>query len=304
MRVVYRGDLDGTVCAAILMDIGLCNDLSQAHPKDMQDGKIEISARDILCNLPYHPDCAMWFDHHSSEIDSADFPKKFRGLVENAPSAARLVYRYFLPDNPELEKYSDLVDETDMYDSAQLDLQQVRLAEGTILLGFLLDPRTGLGHNKDFRISNYQWSIKLPELLTKHTIKEILAMPDTFERMRVYDQMQEKGADFLAENSMLDGNVIVSDLRGKDIIPANRFMIYTLPGFESGNISVRIADGKKGEFATISVGHSIFNRTSTVDAGALCKQYGGGGHVGAATCQPTLAEADKVFKAIVAACQE
>ena len=304
MRVVYRGDLDGTVCAAILMDIGLCNDLSQAHPKDMQDGKVAISARDILCNLPYHPDCAMWFDHHSSEIESEDFPKNFTGLVENAPSAARLVYRYFLPDNPGLEKYSDLVDDTDLYDSAQLDLQQVRLAEGTILLGFLLDPRTGLGHNKDFSISNYQWSIKLPELLTKHSIREILAMPDTFERMRVYDQMQEKGADFLAENSILNGNVIVSDLRGKTIIPANRFRIYSLPGFESGNISVRIADGKKGEFATISVGHSIFNRTSNVDSGALCKQYGGGGHKGAATCQPSLADADAVFKAIVAACQE
>ena len=304
MRVVYRGDLDGTVCAAILLDIGLCNDLFQAHPKDMQDGKVDISARDILCNLPYHPDCAMWFDHHSSEFESDEFPEDFRGLVEDAPSAAGLVYRYFLPDNPDLKKYEKLIEDTDAYDSAQLDLQQVRLAEGVILLGFLLDPRTGLGHNKDFNISNYQWSMKLPDLLTKHSISEILAMPDTLERMRVYDQMQEKGADFLAENSMLDGNVIVSDLRGKEIVPSNRFMIYTLPGFESGNISVRIADGKKGEFATISIGHSIFNRTSTVDAGALCKQYSGGGHKGAATCQPALADADRVFKEIVSACQE
>lgn len=304
MRVVYRGDLDGTVCAAILMEIGLADEIYQAHPKDMQDGKVEITGEDILCNLPYHPACNMWFDHHSSEIEDESFPTDFKGLVEDAPSAAGLVYRYFRPDHDVLEKYKEIVTDTDIYDSAQLDLQQVRLAEGTILLGFLLDPRTGLGLNHDFTISNYHWSLKIPELLTKHSVREILAMSDAMERIRYYDQTQEKGADFLATNSILDGNVIVSDLRGKDIIPTNRFLIYTLPGFESANISVRIADGKKGEFATISVGHSIFKRTSTVDAGMLCKKYGGGGHQGAATCQPSLDEADKVFKEIVKACQD
>ena len=304
VRVVYRGDLDGTVSAAILIEIGLGDEIIQAHPKDVQDGKVEVTDQDILCNLPYHPNCNMWFDHHSSEMAADNFPQNFTGLVEEAPSAAGLVYRYFRPDYPILEKYKKVVEDTDIFDSAQLNLQQVRLAEGTILLGFLLDPRTGLGLNRDFAISNFQWSMQVPKLLTKHTVEEILAMPDSSERIRYYNQMQESAGDFLAENTILDGNVIVTDLRGKQIIPSNRFLIYAIPGHETGNISVRIADGKKGEFATISVAHSIFNRTSKVDAGELCKKFGGGGHKGAATCQPSLEEADSVFKQIVAACRE
>ena len=139
VRVVYRGDLDGTVSAAMLIEIGLGDVIIQAHPKDMQDGKVEVTDQDILCNLPYHPNCNMWFDHHSSEMSADDFPQDFTGLVEEAPSAAGLVYRYFRPDYPILEKYKKVVEDTDIFDSAQLNLQQVRQAEGTILLGFLLD---------------------------------------------------------------------------------------------------------------------------------------------------------------------
>lgn len=303
MRVIYRGDLDGVVCAAILMEIDMCDELIQTHPKDMQDGKIQVEDQDIICNLPYHPNCAMWFDHHSSEIDRTELPSDFRGSVEVAPSAAGLVYKYFLPDYPELKKYERIVRDTDLVDSANLTLEQLKNPEGTILLGFLLDPRTGLGLIHDFTISNYKWVSQIPELLTKHSVEEILEMPDTLQRTERYHEMQQVAAQFYSNNSYLDGNVIVTDVRGKEIPAANRFLIYTLPDLEKGNISVRIADGKKGEFNTLSVAHSIFVRTSDVDAGELCKKYGGGGHRGAATCQPPLADSDRVFNEIIAACK-
>ena len=303
MRVVYRGDLDGAVSATILMDIGLCDELKQAHPKDMQDQKVDITDQDIIVNLPYHPNCHMWFDHHSSEFSKEGFPAEFTGLVEVAPSAAGLVYRYFLPDHPELKKYEQLVHDTDLYDSADLTLEQVNNPQGAFMLGFLLDPRTGLGLVRTWTISNYQWVSSIAALLTKHSVDEVLAMSDSQERIKQYNQMQESAKEFYLAHSHLDGPVIVTDVRGEAVPPANRFLIYTLPGLESGNISVRIADGKMGEFNTISVAHSIFNRTSQVDSGALCQKYGGGGHRGAATCQPSLADSDRILQEILAACK-
>ncbi|MFQ6674052.1 MAG: exopolyphosphatase [Fidelibacterota bacterium] len=303
MRVIYRGDLDGVVCAAILMEVGLCDELLQTHPKDMQDGKVDVTDQDIICNLPYHPNCHMWFDHHSSEMKRTGFPSDFRGLVDIAPSAAGLVYQYFLPEHPELRKYEVLVRETDMVDSANLTLDQVKNPEEAVLLGFLLDPRTGLGLSHDFTVSNYQWVSAIARLLTEHSVGEILKMPDTEERVTKYHEMQETAADFYSANSHLEGNVIVTDVRGKAVPPANRFLLYTLPGLEAGNISVRIADGKKGEFNTVSVAHSIFVRTSPVDCGELCKKYGGGGHRGAATCQPSLEESNTVLREIIATCK-
>ena len=304
MRVIYRGDLDGSVCAAILMDVGLCDTLEQAHPKDMQEGKVDITSEDIICNLPYHPSCHMWFDHHSSEISRPDMPTDFTGLVDVAPSAANLVYKYFIEDYPELKKYEGLVHETDLVDSADLTLEQVANPQGTILLGLLLDPRTGLGLQRDMNISNFQWVSSVPELLTKHSVEEILAMQDTAERIDRYNDMHNIASEFYSANSRMEGNVIMTDVRGMDVPPANRFLIYTLPELSDGNISVRIADGKKGEFDTISVAHSIFNRTSNVDSGELCKSYGGGGHKGAATCQPNLEDSEGVLQEIIEACKE
>ena len=304
MRVIHRGDLDGTVSAAMLLYIGLCDEAIQAHPKDMQDQKVEVTNQDILINLPYHRNCSMWFDHHSSEIDREDLPADFKGAAEMAPSTTGLVYQYFLPKHPELKRFAQIVDETDLFDSADLTLEQVENPTGTILLGFILDPRTGLGLSRDFRISNFQWSSQLPKLLQKGSIDEILAIPDSQERVQRYNKMKGTAAEFYTANSWLDGNVIVTDLRGKEIHPANRFLIYTLPGLEEGNISVRIADGKKGEFSSIAVGHSIVNRTSSVDCGQLCKKYSGGGHRKAAGCQPSIEESDRVLKEIIAACKE
>ena len=304
MRVVYRGDFDGTVCAAMLLELDLCDELIQVHPQDMQDGKVDIAGQDIICNLPYHPNCHMWFDHHSTELNRVDFPTDFDGLARMSPSAARLVYEYFEAENLALAKYEDLIEEIDLYDSAVLSLEQVQNPEGAIMLAFLLDPRTGLGLIHDFTISNYQWSTQIPELITMYSVDEILDMPDTQQRLRKYKEMGEAAEVFYAAHSRLEGNVIACDIRGKKVPVGNRFLIYTLPELSAGNISVRISDGKKGEFNMISVGHSIFNRTSRVDAGELCKQYGGGGHITAAACQVSLEDSDRIMKEIIEACRD
>jgi hypothetical protein len=275
----------------------------QVHPQDMQNRTVGVTHQDIICNLPYHPNCHMWFDHHSSEIRRVDFPTDFTGLARIAPSAARLLLEYFESDLPVLDTYEDLVQEADYYDSGMLTREQVDNPQGAMLLAILLDPRTGLGLLHDFAISNFQWTTQIPDLLTMHEVDEILEMEDAQERISRYRAMEEQAREFYSAHAHLESNVIVCDLRGKEVPVGNRFLIYALPGLGDGNISVRIADGKGGEFHTISVGHSIFNRTSSVDAGELCKSYGGGGFVTAAACQVPVADSDRVLGEIIAACQ-
>ena len=304
MRVVYRGDFDGTVCAAMLLEIDMCDELLQVHPQDVQDGKVEITDQDILCNVPYHPDCHMWFDHHTSELNRVDFPTAYEGLTRYAPSAASLVYEYFKDDFPFLSKYENLVAEVDLYDSADITREQILHPDGARLMAFLLDPRTGLGLRHDFAISNLAWSTQIPELLTMHTMDEILEMPDSLERIRKFMLGEEESRSFYAEHSYLDGNVIVTDVRGLQTPIGNRFIVYLIPKLETGNISVRIADGKKGEFNSITLGHSLFVRTSEIDAGTLCQKFGGGGHAGAGACQVSIEDSDRVLAEIIAACKE
>ena len=292
------------MCAVILKEVGLCDSVKIVHPKDIQEGIVNITGEDIICNLPYHPNCHMWFDHHSSEFDKSNFPKEFSGIVDVAPSAAGLVYKYFLPQFKELKKYEKLVNETDLIDSAQLTQEQVMNPEGTYLLGFLLDPRTGLGYYKDFKISNFDWFNRVIDWLTNFSVEDVLSMPDSLERIVRYQEMQDHGQRFYLKNSVLDRNVIITDIRGEKIPPANRFLIYLLPGLEKGNISVRLASGKGGEFNMISVAHSIFTKTSKVHAGKLCQKYGGGGHRGAGTCQSSIEDTDKIFKEIINACKD
>ncbi len=66
-RLVTRSDFDGLVCAALLKHLGMLDDVKFVHPKDVQDGKVELGPGDITTNLPYHPDVHIAFDHHHSE---------------------------------------------------------------------------------------------------------------------------------------------------------------------------------------------------------------------------------------------
>ncbi|GFE56966.1 exopolyphosphatase [Geobacter sp. AOG1] len=300
MRLLTRSDFDGICCAVLLKELGLMDEMVYAHPKDLQDGKIPVTKDDILANVPYVPGCGLWFDHHSSERERVSLQGQYEGRSTNAPSAARVVYDYYGPEK--LARFSEMLRYVDKVDSAQLTEDEILNPAGWILLGFICDPRTGLGYHKNYRISNLAFMNDLVEHMRTKSIDEILALPDTRERIALYRENDQKGRAFLKERSRADGPVVVTDARGAaEIPPSNRFLIYSL--FPETNISIRLIDGRGKEFVAISVGYSILNRSATVDVGSLMLRYGGGGHKAVGTCQVPYDQADKVLNELMAACK-
>lgn len=288
MRLVTRADLDGLACAILIKHVEEITEVDFAHPKDVQDGKVPLGPNDILTNLPHDPRAALWFDHHASQEHHAA-PASYRGAFGLAPSAARVVADHY--KHPDFARYTELLEETDRLDSANLNIADVLEPEGWILLGYTLDPRTGLGPFKEY-------FLKIISMAQDHTIAEILKDPEVQERIATVRRDQEAFLASLKLFSRVDGNVIVTDVRGQKGLPSgNRFLVYTI--FPSANVSVRIADGKGGLFVSVQVGHSIFNRTCKTHVGELMHQYGGGGHKGAGTCQPKAEEAEQVIAAIL-----
>jgi len=276
MRLVTRGDLDGLTCAVIISTGEKIDDLLLVHPQDITDKRVEITKNDILANVPYHPNCGMWFDHHLLTDSNEKPPAGFKGRYAVAQSAARLVYDYYLEKDPSLSRYDKLVSETDRLDSAQLTREDVTEPSGYILLGYTIDNRTGLGGFQDyFR--------QLMESFKTMTIDEILAQPYVTTRVGKMRTEEEQFQTTLGLNSHLDGNVVVTDLRNVDRIPAgNRFLVYTM--FPEANVSLRLHWGPQKKYSIAAVGHSIFNRTCKTSVGELMSRYGGGGHRGAGTC--------------------
>lgn len=305
MRLITRGDVDGLMCAVLLKAAGLVDAYVQAHPKEMQDGTVAVTADDIVCNLPYAPGCGMWFDHHSSESAPGRLPASFVGRYGIASSAARLVYEYFIDEHPELERFEPLLQVVDRFDSAQLTREDVTNPSPAMLLIFLLDPRTGLGYHHGFRISNKEMTQMMPDLLLQHSPEEILAMPDIQERVAYYRETEAQAREILAGHTRIDGNVLITDLLAVDEIPpANRFLVYTLPGAEATNVSIRLSRVKGADKVSFQVAHNIFNRTARGDVGALMARYGGGGHRGAGTCQIPTASAQRVLAEMLAILKE
>jgi len=298
MRLITRSDFDGLVCAVLLRDVEQVDSVDFVHPKDVQDGKIRLGRNDILTNLPYVPGVGLWFDHHSSEIARNEDTASYRGRFEIAPSAARVVFNHYA--SPKLSRYEQLLESVDKSDAAQLDQEDVVHPKGWMLLSYVMDPRTGLAYHHDYRISNRELMTKMIDLIAQHPDDpdRVLGDADVKERIDRYFAQQEEFERFTREHSRVDGNVILTDLRGAGDPPAgNRFLVYTL--FPEANIQVRVFDGRKGEFVVCAVGHSIFNRTSKTDVGRLMSSYGGGGHRGAGTCQLPLAEAEAKLAEIV-----
>ena len=297
MRVVTRSDMDGLVCAVLLKEVESIDEIIFVHPKDIQDGKVEITQKDILTNIPYDPRCGMWFDHHSSEATRTENIKDFKGALEIAPSAARVVYNYY-GGREKLERFENLLNDVDAMDSASLTMEDITNPTGWILLGFVLDSRTGLGKYRDFKISNFQLMMKMTDWIGKHDVKEILEFEDVKERTEMYFKHNEEFSSHLKSCSRLEKNVVVTDQRNFDEVPTgNRFLVYTL--FPTCNISVRIFWGFKKQNVVCAVGHNIFNRDCNTDVGELMSQYAGGGHKGAGTCQLEVGDADTKLKEIV-----
>ncbi|GHV86990.1 exopolyphosphatase [Spirochaetia bacterium] len=297
MRLLTRSDFDGLACGALLVHLGLIDDWKFVHPKDIQDGKVEATDNDILANIPYSKGCQLWFDHHSSETERLGSKTFFEGVSRAAPSCAHVVYDYYGGDT-KLGRFSQMIYYVDKVDSGDLTTDEILDPKGWILLGFIMDPRTGLGRFRNFTISNYDLMKKLAQAISEKSIEEILAMPDVKERIDVYYEQDTRFREMMTKHAKVIGNAIVVDLRGVEPIYAgNRFIIYTL--FPKQNISLWIIDGREKVNAAIAVGYSIINKTATVDVGSLLLRYGGGGHHQVGTCQVPYADADRVVKEIV-----
>lgn len=283
MRLITRSDFDGLACGALLLEAGIIDSYTFAHPKDLQDGLIPVTENDCLANVPFVDGCGLWFDHHSSEQERSEYNGKYKGDSRPSPSCARIIYEYY-GGKERFPQFDDLMEAVDKVDSGNLTKEEILNPQGWILIGFLMDPRTGLGRFRDFSISNYQLMQKLLVCCRTMTTSEILLMPDIIERVTLYNEQTEIFKEMLKTHTTMRGKVIISDLRDVDpIFTGNRFLVYSL--FPDGNISAWITHGKGGKGCSVAVGYSILNRTSNIDVGKLMFKYGGGGHKAVGTCQ-------------------
>lgn len=301
-RLVTRSDFDGLVCAMILRELDIIDDIKFVHPKDVQDGKIELSKNDITTNLPYDPRVGLAFDHHESEIDRLKSIEAGGELFidPTARSAARVVYNYYGGKERLPGITDELMDAVDKGDSADFTVDEILNPKGWVLLHYLMDPRTGLGRFRNFRISNYDLMMQLISFCMNHTIDEILELPDVKERVELYFAQTELFIEQLKRIAKIHDKVIVLDLREEEVIHAgNRFMIYAL--YPECQISVHVAWGFRKQNTAIMIGKSIVNKASDVDIGELCLLYGGGGHKNAGTCQLDNDKVDAALPNIIAA---
>lgn len=297
-RLVTRSDFDGLVCAVLLKELDMINEIKFVHPKDMQDGKIEITDRDITTNLPYVEGAYLVFDHHSSETQRNETTQENYVIDANAPSAARVVYDYFGGAERFPNISLEMMAAVDQADSAQFSANDITNPSGWVLLNFLMDARTGLGRFKEFRISNYNLMMELIDFCRDHSIEEILSLPDVKERVDLYLEQQELFKQQIQRCATVHQNLVVLELRQEDVIYAgNRFMIYAL--FPDCNISMHVMWGLKQQNTVFAVGKSILNRTSKTNIGELMLKYGGGGHVNAGTCQIENQQADAIKQELI-----
>ena len=296
MRLVTRSDFDGLICGMLLKEADIIDSWTFVHPKDLQDGLFQPTENDVLANVPYVKGCGMWFDHHTSENDRLGWNQDVKGESRLAPSAARIIYEYYGGES-KFPNYKEMIEAVDKVDSGQISREEILNPSGWILLGFISDPRTGLGRFRDFRISNYQLMEELINLFRNMKIEEILDLPDVKERVDMYFDQTEKFKSMVEKHTAIKNNVIITDLRDVDTIyTGNRFMIYSL--YPEQNVSMWIVDGKQKQNVSIAVGYSILNRTCTADIGKLMLKHGGGGHKMVGTCQVPYDSANEVINEI------
>lgn len=302
MRLVTRSDFDGLACAMMLKELGLIDEVKFVHPKDVQDGKIELSKTDITTNLPYDPRVGLAFDHHESETDRLRAIETNGKLIidPNARSAARVLYDYY-GGRDKFPRISDeLMEAVDKGDSADFTEEEILHPTGWVLLHYLMDARTGLGRFHNFRISNYDLMMELIDYCLEHTIDEILELPDVKERVDLYFEQEKLFKEQLQRIAKVDGDCVILDLRNEEVIHAgNRFMIYAL--YPEARYSVHVVWGFKKQNTAVMIGKSIINKSGVVDIGQLCLAYGGGGHHNAGTCQLSNDDVDTLLPSIIMA---
>lgn len=298
-RLITRSDMDGLVCAVLLKELGLLGEIVFQHPKDMQDGKVAVTDRDIITNLPYVPGCGLCFDHHASEADrNSGQPTPNYILQPDAKSAARVVYDHY-GGKARFPRVSDaMMDAVDKADSAGFSMDDVLNPQGWELLSFLMDARTGLGRFREFRVSNYQLMMMLIDCCRDMPIADILALPDVKERVDLFFAQHALFREQIARVAQVHGPLVVLDLRNEDTIYAgNRFVVYAM--YPQCNISMHVMWGREKSNTVYTVGKSIFDRSSPVNVGALMLQHGGGGHHAAGTCQGGNTTAEQLKQQLI-----
>ena len=291
-RLITRSDFDGLVCAVLFKNLKMINEIMFVHPKDMQDGKVKVSATDITTNLPYVPGCYMCFDHHHSETVRLQERPENHIIDPDAPSAARVVFEHYGGKETFPRVSDDLMNAVDKADSAQFTQDEIKDAQDWNLLGFLMDARTGLGRFRHFRISNYQLMMDLIDYCQDHGINDILNLPDVRERCDLFRSHNELFAEQLRRCTQQHGPLVILDLRNEEVIyTGNRFLIYTL--FPDCEVSIHLMWGLRKQNTVFATGKSIF-LTNPINIGELMLRYGGGGHPGAGTCQVANDQVEKV----------
>ncbi len=285
-RLVTRSDFDGLVCAMLLKEIDLIDEIKFFHPKDVQDGKIDITSNDITTNLPFDERVGIAFDHHESELERCkDKNWEGRFIIDgDAKSAARVVYDYYGGKEKFVRVSDEIMEAVDKGDSADFNRDEILDPKGWVLMNFLMDARTGLGRFHSFRISNYDLMMELIDYCVDHSIDDVLALPDVKERVDMYFEQQELFKAQLQKVTKIYDRVAVVDLRDEDpIYTGNRFMVYAM--WPEVEMSVHVAWGFRRQNTAVMIGKSIINKASKVNIGDLCLSYGGGGHANAGTCQ-------------------
>ena len=285
MRMLTRSDFDGLACSVLLEEKGIVDQYTFVHPKDVQDGKVEVNNNDVLANVPFVPGCGLWFDHHVSEEERLGPDKPpFEGASYRAPSAAQVVWDYFGGDQTFNQRLLPLLQAVNKSDSGRFTREEILYPKDWVMVSFLMDPRTGLGRFKDYRISNYRLMEDMIQYCRTMTAEEILEIPDVHERTRRYFDQQAPFKEMLMRSCRTEGPVIVTNLLEEEVIyTGNRFLVYAL--HPDQNVEVRIMWGREKQNIVITAGHSILNRTSQTNLGRLLLRYGGGGHERVATCQ-------------------
>ena len=299
MRLLTRSDFDGLGSAVLLKEAGVLHDIKFVHPKDVQDGMIEVTANDILANVPYVPGCGLWFDHHSSEAERQAHGD-FRGAADpSSPSTARVIFNYYGGEETFSDRHLiDIVGAVDKADTADFTIDEILNPTGWVLISFIMDPRTGLGRYRDYRISNYALMMDMIDYCRTMTPDEMLQVPDVHERVLRYFAQDELFRGMIRANATIRGDVIVLDLRNEqEIYAGNRFVLYSL--YPEQNISIQVIWGKDKRNVVFTCGHSIVNRTSKVDVGSLMLKHGGGGHGRVGTCQVPIEDADAILEEII-----
>ncbi len=293
-----RSNFDGLVCAALLKELGIIDEVKFVHPKDVQDGKIQLTEHDITASLPYSSGVYMAFDHHSSEAVRTPNTKDNYIIEPAAPSSARIIYEYFGGEDRFSSNLYDLMEAVDRADCTSFNEEDILNPKGWVLLNYLMDPRTGLGRFRHFTISNYNLMLKLVDLCSKKSINEIMEDSDVRERIELYNKEQDLFKEQIKRCTHVDGKIAILDVRNEDVIHVgNRFMVYAL--FPECNISIHIFNGKQNQNVVFAVGKSIINRSCPIDVGALMYEFAGGGHINAGTCQVALDKVDETKQELI-----